>query len=149
LAEGTKELGWYVLGHVQILKWYIFAVAVYFYFWGRKKFLYDAPLANLFSFSLLFYGVFNYLASIPSIGRFIAIGNLLMLSLFFFNLQKFKHNFPILLRAIGYPALLLFIVVRIRIGFDCIGIWTVLGNPLYVYFVENNIPLIDLVKELL
>ena len=43
-------------------------------------------------------------------------------------------------------AMLLFIIVEIRIGFQTIGILTVIGNPLIAPLIKNDVAIIDLIK---
>jgi hypothetical protein len=44
------------------------------------------------------------------------------------------------------PTLLLLIIVSIRVGFDYLGIVTIIGNPFIAPFIEYDMPLIDLIK---
>jgi hypothetical protein len=146
VSERSLTTAWYITGHWVALKWCLFIFASYLYFKGRERFKTFPQLNNLFNFAMLFYGVFNILSVIPSVGRFLTIGNLLILALIFWNLQAFRNKEPYILRLIGIPVMLLFIIVRFRIGFDYIGLWSVIGNPIFIYAAENNISLIDIVK---
>lgn len=146
LSEGEGLLAWYILWHGKLLQWFIFISGIYLYIWQLKRLEEKSQQLDLLNFSFLFYGIFNILSSIPSVGRFLAAGNLLMLAMLFWMLQKQKIKTKLILEVFGIPILILFIVVRIRIGFDYIGLWSVLGNPLIVYFAENNISMIDIIK---
>lgn len=146
LADRSGSIAWYISGHVQALRWYVFGFAVYYYLWGIQKIREDKQLVSLFSFSLLFYGIFNSLSSIPSMMRFIEVGNLFMLAFLFSNIVYIKNKMPIILKFVGIPVLLLFIAVRMRMGLDYIGMLAIIGSPLYIYFTENSVALIDMVK---
>jgi len=47
---------------------------------------------------------------------------------------------------ISSPALILYIIVKIRIGFDFLGLAAILANPFIAPFITNDIPLIELIK---
>jgi hypothetical protein len=146
-SEHYTTISWYISGHWQAIRYYILLFSIYFYARGRHYLSNYQPLLNLFSFTLFFYGVFNILSDIPSVGRFLSIGNMLFLAVMFWTLRSTGRRFPVFLRLVGIPVLILFIIVRMRIGFDFIGIWSVLGNPLFAYFAENNLSLIDIIKD--
>ena len=140
---------WYVRGHVEILKWFVFASIVYIYLWGIKKIKKHKQLYNLFNFSLLFYAIINILSSIPSVGRFYEVANMLSLAVIFLNLQMIPANYSPWLKRIGVPLLLIFILVKLRFAFDYMGASLVFGNPITAIFIENEIPLIEFIKSLL
>lgn len=140
---------WYVRGHVEILKWFVFASIVYIYLWGIKKIKKHKQLYNLFNFSLLFYAIINILSSIPAVGRFYEVASMLSLAVIFLNLQMIPANYSPWLKRIGVPLLLIFILVKLRFAFDYMGASLVFGNPITAIFIENEVPLIDFIKSLL
>lgn len=144
-----ERLNWYVWGHVQALNLFILAMASYLFFKQQSLLKKNKLLFNLFNFSLLFFGVTSALSSIPNMERFFRVGQLLFLAVFFLFLQQLKGRVPIALNIFGRISLFIFIVVRIRVGFDYFSGWTLFGNPFIVYFVENEIPLIEFIKLLL
>lgn len=149
VTENLMATNWYVRGHLEVIKWYVFAAASVLFFKGTAKLLKHPELYNLFNFSLLFYSVFNVFSVVPSVVRFITIGNILFLAVFFLSIQFLQNPFPRILKLAGIPALLLFIVVRIRIGFDYAGILLLIGNPVIAALLESQSPIIDIVKFLL
>ena len=140
---------WYVRGHVEILKWLVFASMVYIFIWGRKKLKEHKQLYNLFNFSLLFYAIINILNSVPSVGRFYEVADMLCLAVIFLNLQMIPDNLSPWIKRIGVPLLGIFILVKLRFAFDYMGASLVFGNPITAFFIENELPLIDFVKSLL
>lgn len=140
---------WYVKGHMNALKWFIFISFVHIYIRGIRKVKENRQLFNLFNFSLLFYAFVNILSNVPSMGRFYAVANMLSLAFIFLNLQMIQGNYSAWIKRIGVPLILIFIVVKIRMAFDFIGIYTLIGNPVSAWFVEYQIPLIDFIKKLL
>jgi len=148
IADQKGQLNWYVTGHSEGLKWFIFLSVIYLYTKGIKSMKNNVFVFSIFNFAILFYGIFNILSSIPSVGRFINVGSILILATSVLYIGLLKNNFPRWIRLIGIPILMLYIIIRIRIGFDYIGVWTILGNPLLSIVVENDLPLIDIVKGL-
>lgn len=149
LAEDAETAAWYYFGGGMALKWYLFAFAIIFYFWGIKRNKEHPEMASLFNFALLYFGIFNILSVIPSVMRFVEAGFFLMLAVLFYNIERIQGTLSMVLRFTGIPVLLLYIVIRLRFGFDYIGTWSILGSPIFIYFTDNKTPLIDIIKELL
>jgi len=106
-----------------------------FYFRSRKIFEENRYWLNLFCFVLLFYGVANLFSSLPSGGRFITVANFCAVSLIVLYIQN--HTRDKMMRMYTWavtPAILLFIIVGIRVGFLSTGATSILGNPLVALF---------------
>ncbi len=140
---------WYVHGHTLVLSWFILAFVIYLFYYKRETLKRSPWLYSLFNFSMFFFGLINSLTSAPSIGRFIAIGTLLFLGFLFLWGINLSEKLPVLLEKAGIFILILFMVVRIRIGFDYIGLWAVIGNPLTAWFTSNDLSLISIIKNIL
>jgi hypothetical protein len=149
MEEAAQRVNWYVQGHTKLLNWFILAAVSYLFFSGQNVLRKNKPLFNLFNFSLLFFGLFNAISYVPSVGRFLVVGQLLFLAIIFLFIHESKGRFHPLLKFSGQIVLIIFIIVRLRIGADGIGLWTLAGNPFFVYFVENKTAMIDIVKTLL
>jgi hypothetical protein len=145
----AETVNWYVFGHIKLLNWFLLAAGTYLFLSQKNLLKGNKPLFNLFNFSLLFFGVFNAISYVPSVGRFLVVGQLMFLSVLFLFIQESRGRFHPLLRIIGQVVLIVFIIVRLRIGADGIGLWIFTGNPLLVYFLENKIALIDIIKSIL
>lgn len=142
----TTVQNWYVTGRGIAIK----IVVVLFYicvFNWNKSFFKNKDLLNLFCFGMLLYGVSNIFVSVPSMGRFVRVSHLF--TFIFFSLcihfkyvtTWFYNLFPLFMTGV-----FLFCIVEIRIGFDTISVLSVISNPFVAPFIQNNIPLIDLLK---
>jgi hypothetical protein len=139
---------WYLNGRMIAGK---FAIALFLIlaFLNRKKFENDIFLYNCFNFALLFVAGSFFVNEIPSMDRFLrvsyffalAFGLLLLTSnidnVMFWRLSKFM-TWPIYL----------YIIVEVRTGFDTIGLVTVVGNIIFIPFMEENIALIEFIKNI-
>lgn len=104
--------------------------------------------ASLLTYSLLLLALSNILSQIPSVGdRFQQVSLLILYPALFFFMQKNSKNiFSNWVKVPFIMAMLLFIIVEIRIGFQTIGILTVIGNPLIAPLIKNDVAIIDLIK---
>lgn len=149
LTKKSDANNWYVSGHQQIINWYVLFVVSFFVIAKQKIIKVRKPLFNLLNFTMLFMTVTNTLSLIPSMSRFYTVGNWLFLAVFFLYFHHAKGSFNIVLKYFSVIALFIFIIVRIRMSLDAVSIWTLIGNPFYVYFMENDKPIIEFVKELI
>lgn len=146
-SSDLPKLNWYVIWHGRALRISIQILLVFIYFKGKKVWLKQKELLRLFSFLLLFNGFANLGSMIPSVYRFISVAHLFSVSflfLYFDNNEKEGVSKSIFLFLI--PAMVLFLVVAIRKGFDNTGIFAFITNPLIAPFLNNEIALIDLIK---
>lgn len=148
LTTEAEQLNWYVTGHREAINWLVFINASFIFLLKKNTIRQSKPLFNLFNFAMLFLGVANTLSTIPSMSRFFTVGHWFFLAIFFLYIHEVKGRFHPAINTFGIAVLLFFIIVRIRIGMDYISLWTIIGNPLYVYFVENSTPLIAYIKML-
>ena len=106
-------------------------------------------LFNLFNFSLLFYAIINVLSVVPTVGRFYAVTNMLSLAVIFLNIQMIPHNYSPWLKRVGLPVLLVYVIIQLRFASDYMGLALILGNPITAMLFEADIPLIEVLKNLL
>jgi len=155
-VQDRKEGGgnrpvWYARYYGVALRWSIKGFLIVLFLKGRNFFTENKRWLNLFSFTLLYYGVASFFSSIPSGSRFLVIANLLALALIILYVQNREHE-VVLKRFIiaATPLLLLFIVVAIRIGLYSMSASAILGNPVIAMFWNGDyISLNDFVKEVL
>ena len=155
-VQDRKEGGgnrpvWYARYYGVALRWSIKGFLIVLFLKGRNFFTENKRWLNLFSFTLLYYGVASFFSSIPSGSRFLVIANLLALALIILYVQNREHE-VVLKRFIiaATPLLLLFIVVAIRIGLYSMSASAILGNPAIAMFWNGDyISLNDFVKEVL
>lgn len=146
MLERKSIRNWYETAQQQGLSLFLFLVVSYVIIAKRKMVNNNKSLLKLVNFSMLFMAVSNAFSLIPSMNRFLWIGYWLMLAFSFLYIHHARGELNFIIKYIGYLTLSLFIIVRIRMAMDSISIWTLIGNPFYVYFVENNVALIESIK---
>jgi len=146
-----KDKVWYAVWYNRALGWSVMGFLVVLFFKGRPFFMENKRWLSLFSFTLLYSGMANFLSSIPSGGRYRSIALLLALPLIILYIQNQKQE-TVMERFVwaAIPALLLFIVVSTRIGLYSMSATAVLGNPVIAFFLDGeNISLNDVMKMVL
>jgi hypothetical protein len=150
ITENSGIINWYVPYSAKVITWVVYLFALYFYINGRKIMKENLKFRKLFSFSLLFYGFANIISNVPSGSRFIMVANMFMFVLIIWYLAiQPPGNILKILKVVSVPALLLFIIVSIRMGFEFAGTATVLGNPILALLGGGKTPLIYYVKTFL
>jgi hypothetical protein len=145
----VNVLNWYIKYYGLFLKWIAYSFVIILYFKGNLAIEKSRILRNLFCFSMLYYGFANIANGLPQGVRFYTIGYLLIFFLIIYYSSHSKGLGEALvnkLNIILVPTLLLLIIVSIRVGFDYLGIVTIIGNPFIAPFIEYDMPLIDLIK---
>lgn len=147
---GAAESGrvWYAVWYDKALSWAVMGFLVILFFKGRDFFEKHKDWLSLFCFTLLFSGAVNLLSSLPSGGRYGSVAVMLALALIIMYIQNHKQE-VVMERFVwaALPALLLFVVVSVRMGFYSMSATAVLGNPLIALFMNGNfISMNDLLK---
>jgi hypothetical protein len=136
---------WYVKGRYLALQFVIIILLSYILVISKTK-IREIKLFKCLNVGLLFLGFSNFVSSVPSMDRFLIIS----FTITFFALlmilthQKIKHKNSLFL--ISILPILLFIIVELRIGFDFIGLNTLLLNPLIAPFFPDSPALIEFIK---
>jgi len=149
--EDRPTMNWYAMWYNNALKWSIMGFLVILFFKGRTFFAQHRRWLNLFSFTLLFYGMANLLSSLPSGGRFVAVANLAAVALILLYVQNREHE-VVMKRFIiaAFPALLLFVVVSFRTGMYSMSATAILGNPfIALFFTGEHISVNDVMRMIL
>ncbi len=146
VKESKQISSWFLDGHFEYLKWFIFFMVNLLFFKKRKLLKINLGIYNVFNFSLFFFGFINMLSVVPSVSRFFVIPTLLFLAVFYILSKDQRFQLPILLRNLSMPVLLLFIVVRIRMGLDFAGALLLFGNPLIALFIQSETSLLNFIK---
>jgi hypothetical protein len=134
-----SEGNWYSIWYGTALNWSVMGFLTLFYFRSRGLFEENRHILNLFCFILLFYGVANLVSSLPSGGRFMTVANFGAVALITLFLQNYAQEK--ILRIYTWavtPALLLYIIVSVRIGFLSTGATAILGNPIIAFFSSGE-----------
>jgi hypothetical protein len=147
--EAAESLGWHVKLAAVAGRYIQYAWIITFFvlkrFWSKQL----PDITKLFALAL-FVGGFAQIASlVPSGGRFMVIANSLLWAVliiiigqnFFFNKLKF-------LKLITLPLLGFSLIFSLRVGMDFYGISAIISNPLFAIFLEDQIPLIEFVKQI-
>ncbi|MFW5983046.1 MAG: EpsG family protein [bacterium] len=130
---------------LESLRYVILILTIIVYIIHKKNQLTKAQFFNLFPFALLFLGIFNILAYIPSVYRFIPIGNFIMIGffiLFFQNYSLPKKLKPVLQLTISL--ILLHIIGKLYVGTKFIGLYF-FTNPIIALWGPGEFTLFDLV----
>ncbi|MFD1316094.1 hypothetical protein [Namhaeicola litoreus] len=139
------SINWYVSIHNIVIIWFTRISLLLLFLFRKSIIANNSKFENLFAFTLLFYSYANVMSNIPSGARFLTIAIMLT----FFILIRYYQYFNIGMKkfiVLGTPILIMFIIVRLRMGFDFINITAIFGNPMIAFFYENTMPLIDLIK---
>lgn len=137
---------WYVRAHIAWMILFTHVFLAYIYLKKNEYLKKNTGLLSLYNFTLIMFILTNTFKSIPSVSRFFSISIILAMALAFLLNQSEKNMFPYWLKAYGVIIMAIFIIVRIRMGFDFIGTSAVFGNPIIASFVENERALIELIK---
>jgi hypothetical protein len=149
-AYATTQYASHVIFAGKAFRWVTNLWVVIFFLKYKHWHLKFPKIESIFSFALLLGGFANLASQIASGGRFLALSNSLFYAFFVFMLGQngFEIGFKFL-KLLSIPFILFYIVFRIRVGFDYIGFFTIMGNPIIALFVDDQTPLIVFVKNLL
>lgn len=129
------------------LKWSVGVLMTFVYFKRNKKRNVNLNVEeDLLSFCLFFLGIFNILSSIPSMNRFQFVSYLFAFALFCMHFSKFTKSKDIRIIYLVLPLILFYFIMKLRIGLEFTGIFTILGGPVTAFFSDNDVPLIDFLK---
>ena len=149
LEQAHENFSWHVYfaslsGRLVIYIWTITAFFLRKYWSSEKKIL-----ATLFSFALFLGGWANLSSLLPSGGRIHTLANVFFYASFILMLLWSSFSVKVnLIKYITFPFLLFNIIFSIRVGFDYIGILTILGNPITAILGFEQTPLIQFIKHL-
>lgn len=143
--------GWHVLLSRKIQTYFFFLSTVLIYIELQFRQIKISRLfRGIFNLALFFSAFANIASNLPSGGRFYVIANTIMIVAFILFYSERVNNLSFYRTAlkVAMPFLLFLIIFKIRVGFDYMGVVTILGNPIIAVFAPNEIPLIDFVKSL-
>ncbi len=149
IRETARQLPLYVqlsdkVGDIIVYAW---AIGVYL---TRKVWAPPSPaLVRLCGFALFLGGCAQIVSLIPSGLRFVVVAYSLFYAVFILVMAHMPvKGSVVLLRKASIPLLLYLVICNLRMGFDFMGMNTFLGNPLLALFSEEQIPLIEYIKQL-
>ena len=146
--SGNREnWSWHARYYGKALRWVVIIFVSTIYFKGLKYLKTHESLYSLYCFSLLFLAIGSVVAMVPSGGRFVTIATLFAVASIFLYIQYApRDEFTKRFIPLSIPALILYCVVALRLGFNTIGIMTVFGNPVVALFWDVEIALIEFIK---
>lgn len=145
--ELLQNRSWHARYYLDSLRMALFILVLFTYTKLKNRTSKSKQLVHIFSFSLLFYGIFNILALIPSVGRFLILGNMFLVAFFYFYFQSdINRNSNKKVMLLLLPCFLFFCTVSLRIGFDFLGVSTILGNPVTAFFDLNETSIMSFLK---
>lgn len=142
-----KKINWYVDGRLIAIRYAINFLLIITLF-KYRAYLYTRKVElSLICLALVVGSIVNLLSAVPSVHRFYFLFYLLIFSFFFLLVQGMRNKtFDWWAKGPVFVAILLFVIVEIRVGFDTMGIMTLVGNPFTAPFIQDESPLIDLIK---
>ncbi len=150
LADSFINASWFIKVYYLALKWSVVSFLAVIFLTGQQFLSGNKNHNSLFSFTLLLYSVANVFSLVPSGGRFIILSNLFAVAFIFFYVQYAPRSKAIK-RIIPFavPALALFCIVSIRMAFDTMGFFSLLGNPIMTMFINVDITVLEVFKSVL
>lgn len=106
-------------------------------------------LIPLFSSALLFYGFANIASIVPSGGRFASVAQMLMVPAILLNFTYFPIIKEKWLLDLALFFLAIALLFDIRQSLDFYGVTLLFGNFITILFWENNVPLMDYIKQII
>ena len=149
-AEAAELHNWYVTASENIQLWCYNLLIIIMYPLIRKHSMDYQGIMNLYLFVLLLGSAANIMSFVPSGGRFQFLATMFKLPLIIWVAMSLTTS-SYYLKCVKPAMFLLLIplVFGIRQMFDFLSVTAILGNFVSVFFWENNVPLIEYVKQML
>lgn len=149
VSERSSMTNWYI-GASGIIKNWSYSLLLLLLFSCLKRNFKNGQFDLFYTFTLIFGAFANFMALIPSGGRFQTVSQIFMVSLFLLVAMRVPKNDGFK-KAIGVAVILLLIplVVDFRRVFDYYSVTAIMGNFITMFFWENNVPIIDWIKQII
>ena len=149
-SESAAAFNWYVAASGNMLFWCYNLLLIAMFPCMIRNFKANDGLKHLYSFSLLLGGFANIMALIPSGGRFQILSQMFKVPLTLLVVMNIPRSDRFRSLVIVVSALLLLpLVFEVRKVLDFFSVSFLFGNFITVFFWENNVPIIDLIKQLI
>ena len=152
ILDVKSNLNFYVEGSKMLVRWVIAVLLIASGIWGKKMIKNHRGLTNMVCFALFISSLSNIFSLIPSGSRFIILSQIFAFTAIIFFYISFKSS-ELRIKILSFlfklaPVLLLFpTLVMLRIGCDYYGV-SLFFNPLISLFVDDNQPIIFLIKTM-
>lgn len=149
-ADESKALNWYVTASGSISHWIYSLLLIALFPCIKKRFKDNEALAQLFVFTLLLSGFANIMALIPSGGRFQLLSQMFKVPLILMVAMSIPAD-TVFRKLVNVALLFLLVpfVFQFRQLLDYFSTTLLVGNFITMFFWEDNLPLIDLIKQLI
>lgn len=149
-AEASALNNWYVAGSGIIKGWCYNILLLLLYPCLRRNFKNNDKLWNLFVFTLIFGAFANIMSLIPSGGRFQIVSQMFKVPLILLVVLNISKS-DIFRKYVNFATIFLLIpfVVDFRRLFEFFSTTAIFGNFITVFFWENNVSLISLIKRII
>jgi hypothetical protein len=140
------SLNWYATFTSQYIYWFVFITLLVCFIRYRK--LISEQFKPIFCFILFYMGSTFLVDSVPSMSRFLTLGNVLVLSflILFVNQNSNVKGLKSYLYWTKW-GLYIYLLVGIRLAFDTVSFLNLFTNPIVApFFMESNFSMIDLFK---
>lgn len=142
------EMNWYVGFAYNTMKWIIYSWIIILYIKFKNWLKDSVETKNLLFFALFLGGWAQISSLVPSGGRFVTVSNSIFYAIIIILLvQKYKIPQIGMFSKVFLLPLVVVIIFQIRLGFDYMGLLTIIGNPFAAYLFNGQIPLIEFVKS--
>lgn len=138
---------WFILFSSKAIAYAVVGFAI-LVFIRRKRYLEKASLYSLFSVGILFYGVFNILNNLPSLGRFLSLSQMLLISVFFWVIIMYPGKALNRILFLCMPGFMVFVVLEIRIMLGYSSYLLLVGNPVLACFLHPDEGLFQFIAKL-
>lgn len=149
-ASAAALNNWYVAASGNIKHWCYAILLILFYPCLKRNFKDNKGLSNLYLFALLLGGFANIMALIPSGGRFQVLSQMFKVPLILIAAISIPQS-DVFRKYVNVALVFLVIpfIVDIRRIFDFYSITLLFGNFITVFFWENNVSLMYLIKRII
>ena len=149
-AEASALNNWYVAASGNIIHWCYSLLLMVMLPYINRYFAHNKRLLHLYVFILLFSSFANIMALIPGGGRFQLVSQMFKVPLILIvamnvpSGNRFKRHV-----SIACLFLLIPLIFQIRKLFELLSITALFGNFITLFFWENNVPLITIIKRII
>lgn len=148
--ERRSQINWYIGASGIIKNWCYSLLLIFLYPCIKRQQGSKGQLYVFYTFTLFFGAFANFMSLIPSGGRFLIVSQMLIISLILLMFSTISPQ-DTYRRMLDFSMFLLIIplITDIRRLFDYYSITAVFGNFVTVFFWENNVSLIDWIKQII
>lgn len=146
VAEEKSEKSWFIPLINEGVS-YALVLLVGMVLWHHQIYLLDPRVLRVFCVALLFYGVFNILSVLPSMGRFLSLSRLLLVAGIYWASISWEEGPLRQVLIFCLPFLFLFVLFQFRIMMGYSSYLLVFSNPLLSLFMHPDAGILELLMK--